>query len=40
MTRYAAEPAHDVPPMPERTPKALREAIARHPPQFLGWAHE
>lgn len=32
---HAAEPAHDVPPMPARTPKALREAIAQHASQLL-----
>ncbi|KAB1140613.1 hypothetical protein F7R91_35650 [Streptomyces luteolifulvus] len=30
-----AEPQPVVPPMPERTPKALREAIARHASQLL-----
>ncbi|MER5211212.1 DUF6247 family protein [Streptomyces sp. NPDC002838] len=35
MTAHAAEPTSVVPPMPERTPKALREAIARHAPQLL-----
>ncbi|WP_206507518.1 hypothetical protein [Streptomyces chrestomyceticus] len=29
----AGEP--DIPPMPARTPKALREAISRHAPQLL-----
>ncbi|WP_217240425.1 DUF6247 family protein [Streptomyces sp. AC555_RSS877] len=35
MTAHAAEPVPAVPPMPERTPKSLREAIARHAPQLL-----
>ncbi|MEU0427275.1 DUF6247 family protein [Streptomyces canus] len=35
MTAHAAEPTRAVPPMPERNPKALREAIARHAPQLL-----
>ncbi|MDX3455709.1 DUF6247 family protein [Streptomyces sp. ME02-8801-2C] len=35
MTAHAAEPTPVVPPMPQRTPKALREAIARHAPQLL-----
>ncbi|MFE3857328.1 DUF6247 family protein [Streptomyces griseorubiginosus] len=35
MTAHAAEPTPAVPPMPERNPKALREAIARHAPQLL-----
>ncbi|GAA3988278.1 DUF6247 family protein [Streptomyces plumbiresistens] len=35
MTAHAAEPTSAVPPMPERTPKALREAIARYAPQLL-----
>ncbi|MFI7138421.1 hypothetical protein ACIBQ5_11870 [Streptomyces massasporeus] len=35
MTAHAEEPAPAVPPMPERTPKALRQAIARHAPQLL-----
>ncbi|MFH9859775.1 hypothetical protein [Streptomyces sp. NPDC017202] len=35
MTAHAAEPVPAVPPMPERTPKALREAIAQHAPQLL-----
>ncbi|WP_432119644.1 hypothetical protein [Streptomyces sp. bgisy032] len=35
MTAHAAEPTPAVPPMPERTPKALREAIAEHAPQLL-----
>ncbi|MCD7438854.1 DUF6247 family protein [Streptomyces lincolnensis] len=35
MTAHAAEPTPAVPPMPERTPRALREAIARHTPQLL-----
>jgi hypothetical protein len=34
MTAHAAEPT-PVPPMPERNPKALREAIARYTPQLL-----
>ncbi|WP_367134874.1 MULTISPECIES: hypothetical protein [Streptomyces] len=32
-TAAAGEPG--IPPMPERTPKALRDAIARHAPQLL-----
>ncbi|GCD45199.1 hypothetical protein [Streptomyces paromomycinus] len=32
-TAAVGEP--DIPPMPERNPKALREAIARHAPQLL-----
>ena len=35
MAAHAAEPAPVVPPMPERTPKALREAIAQHTPELL-----
>ncbi|MET8166049.1 hypothetical protein ABZT34_17645 [Streptomyces sp. NPDC005329] len=35
MTAHAAEPAPAVPPMPERTPKALREAITENAPQLL-----
>ncbi|MGO4747263.1 hypothetical protein AB4212_01225 [Streptomyces sp. 2MCAF27] len=35
MTVHAAEPTPLIPPMPERNPKALREAIAQHAPQFL-----
>ncbi|QYX79040.1 DUF6247 family protein [Streptomyces akebiae] len=35
MTAHAAEPTPAVPPMPERNPKALREAIAEHAPQLL-----
>lgn len=35
MTAHAAEPTPTVPPMPERNPKALRAAIARHTPQLL-----
>jgi hypothetical protein len=35
MAAHAAEPDAVVPPMPERTPKALREAIAEHAPQLL-----
>jgi hypothetical protein len=35
MTAHAAEPTPAVPPMPERTPKALREAIAWHTPRLL-----
>jgi hypothetical protein len=34
MTAHAAEPTPVVPPMPERNPKALREAIAEHAPQL------
>jgi hypothetical protein len=35
MTAHAAEPTPAVPPMPERNPKALREAMAQHAPQLL-----
>ncbi|MFJ3922480.1 hypothetical protein [Streptomyces sp. NPDC090022] len=35
MTAHATEPSPLVPPMPERNPKALREAIAQHAPQLL-----
>lgn len=35
MTAHATEPTPGVPPMPERNPKALREAIAQHAPQLL-----
>ncbi|WP_405770070.1 DUF6247 family protein [Streptomyces sp. NBC_01538] len=35
MAAHAAEPESVVPPMPERTPKALREAIAADTPQLL-----
>ncbi|MCX4738654.1 hypothetical protein [Streptomyces antibioticus] len=35
MTAHPAEPAPVAPPMPERTPKALREAIAQNAPQLL-----
>ncbi|MFE1247140.1 hypothetical protein [Streptomyces sp. NPDC058766] len=35
MTAHAAEPTPAVPPMPERTARALREAIAEHAPQLL-----
>ncbi|MFI6409155.1 hypothetical protein [Streptomyces sp. NPDC050548] len=35
MTAHAAEPEPSVPPMPERTPKALRGAIAQHTPELL-----
>ncbi|WP_200306763.1 DUF6247 family protein [Streptomyces adelaidensis] len=35
MAVHAAEPESAVPPMPERTPKALREAIAEHTPDLL-----
>ncbi|MFE7896256.1 hypothetical protein ACFU3E_01695 [Streptomyces sp. NPDC057424] len=35
MTAHAAEPTPVVPPMPERNPKALREAIAEHAAQLL-----
>ncbi|ANS67614.1 hypothetical protein SLINC_5390 [Streptomyces lincolnensis] len=35
MPARIAEPTPAVPPMPERTPKALREAIAEHAPQLL-----
>lgn len=35
MTAHTAEPVPAIPPMPERTPKALREAIAQHAPQLV-----
>lgn len=35
MTAHAAEPPPGIPPMPERTPKALREAIAEHTSELL-----
>ncbi|MFG2682951.1 DUF6247 family protein [Streptomyces sp. NPDC048392] len=35
MSAHAPEPTPVVPPMPERTPKALRAAIAQHTPQLL-----
>lgn len=35
MVAHAAEPDAVVPPMPERTPKALRRAIAEDAPQLL-----
>ncbi|QIS71839.1 hypothetical protein HB370_19080 [Streptomyces sp. DSM 40868] len=35
MSAHAAEPGSVVPPMPERTPKALRQAIAEHAPELL-----
>ncbi|CCK29167.1 hypothetical protein BN159_4788 [Streptomyces davaonensis JCM 4913] len=35
MAAHAADPDPVVPPMPERTPKALREAIAEHAPKLL-----
>ncbi|AJE83859.1 MULTISPECIES: DUF6247 family protein [Streptomyces] len=35
MTAHAAEHTPAVPPMPERNPKALREAIAQHAPELL-----
>ncbi|MFD3501658.1 hypothetical protein ACFWWT_24925 [Streptomyces sp. NPDC058676] len=35
MPVHAVEPQSAIPPMPERTPKALREAIAQHAPQLL-----
>ena len=35
MAAHAAEPESVVPPMPERTPKALRQAIAQHTPELL-----
>ncbi|MGW2746703.1 DUF6247 family protein [Streptomyces sp. NPDC001450] len=35
MAAHAAESESVVPPMPERTPKALREAIAQHTPELL-----
>ncbi|MFF8192131.1 hypothetical protein ACF05L_15030 [Streptomyces bobili] len=33
--RAVAEPVSAVPPIPERAPKALHEAIAQHAPQLL-----
>lgn len=35
MAPHAAESESVVPPMPERTPKALRDAIAEHTPELL-----
>ncbi|GAB2869628.1 hypothetical protein GCM10027074_41600 [Streptomyces deserti] len=35
MTAHAAKRDSVVPPMPERTPKALRRAIAQHAPKLL-----
>ncbi|MFD3311784.1 DUF6247 family protein [Streptomyces sp. NPDC058656] len=35
MTAHASESDPAIPPMPERTPKALREAIAEHTPELL-----
>ncbi|GEC09252.1 hypothetical protein SSP24_69070 [Streptomyces spinoverrucosus] len=35
MVAHAADRDSYVPPMPERTPKALREAIAEHAPELL-----
>ncbi|GHD99944.1 DUF6247 family protein [Streptomyces alanosinicus] len=35
MSAHAAEPEPIIPPMPERTPKALRRAIAQHTPTLL-----
>ncbi|MGW3423568.1 hypothetical protein [Streptomyces phaeochromogenes] len=35
MTAHAAESDSAIPPMPERTPKALRDAIAEHTPELL-----
>ncbi|MFF6983445.1 DUF6247 family protein [Streptomyces sp. NPDC008343] len=35
MAAHAAEPDAVVPPMPERTPNALRRAIAENAPQLL-----
>lgn len=35
MVAHAAEPDAVIPPMPERTPKALRRAIAEDAPQLL-----
>ncbi|MEV5339047.1 DUF6247 family protein [Streptomyces sp. NPDC052676] len=35
MAAHAADPEPVVPPMPERTPRALREAIAQHAPVLL-----
>lgn len=35
MSAHAAEPGSAVPPMPERTPRALRDAIAQHAPELL-----
>ncbi|MGP4085727.1 DUF6247 family protein [Streptomyces sp. KR55] len=35
MAAHATESDSVVPPMPERTPKALRDAIAQHTPELL-----
>ncbi|MEU6540591.1 hypothetical protein [Streptomyces sp. NPDC047000] len=35
MAAHAANSAPTIPPMPERTPQALREAIAEHTPDLL-----
>lgn len=35
MTAHATERTPGVPPMPDRNPRALREAIAQHAPQLL-----
>ncbi|WP_234543091.1 DUF6247 family protein [Streptomyces sp. R39] len=35
MTAHATENDQVIPPMPERTPKALRAAIAEHAPELL-----
>ncbi|MER5942094.1 DUF6247 family protein [Streptomyces sp. NPDC001928] len=35
MTAHATENDQVIPPMPERTPKALRAAIAEHTPELL-----
>ncbi|MGW3492584.1 DUF6247 family protein [Streptomyces sp. NPDC001020] len=35
MSAHAAESTPVIPPMPERNPKALRAAIAKHAPQLL-----
>ncbi|MFE7442570.1 DUF6247 family protein [Streptomyces chartreusis] len=35
MTAHAAETDPVIPPMPERTPRALRRAIAQHTPELL-----
>ncbi|MGN5379251.1 hypothetical protein BIV25_40920 [Streptomyces sp. MUSC 14] len=35
MTAHATENDQVIPPMPERTPKALRRAIAQHTPKLL-----
>ncbi|GAA3843328.1 hypothetical protein GCM10022403_089110 [Streptomyces coacervatus] len=35
MTAHATEDGQVIPPMPERTPQALRAAIAEHTPELL-----